>query len=489
MATQSSPRGFSWLSLGVSILIAIGLGVGIAYVMGNAQEKPAVTGQVPPPAPAEAPLPPKIDFLGAGTVAGKTSTYSKDGVNASADLGPDDAMIVWLKMDVPGGGNGGRGGPGGRATNMAASPAALTPAGSGGRGGRGPRAPLTVKDPDGHDYSYSMERKDDGVIALHLKRGYDKKPSYLTVAEVSGDKTIGSWKVENVPAPTLVLPDSALKGTPLGEVQIHEPRRQGGRMTASVHLTAKLAKDQGVVLRPVAASYTPIDASRIRGGGLVSEPGASPFDAPVDLPNAPMARRVSFVMQTYGAVQSVEDVTFKTGRIESRFGQPTLIVDQDEVAKTKSGIKLALTRQDDGPKHQPKKIHTDITIRLLCSGEEMTDRGLEGIVPGIDAEIVQPTPESLGVSKIALSFFIGAMPDGQRVFSSTPTLPKTATPGTFKFGPVLITIRLKVTKAKLLSTQMIVLPVNPKIMPPDTNSGGGGGNAVLAPTPQLRVRG
>lgn len=484
MATQTS-RGFSWVSLGVSILIAVGIGVGIAYYMGTMPEKPVAATQAPPPAPEEAPPPPKIDFFGAGVLAGNTSTLSKEGIKASADLGPADAMIVWVKMDVPnrgGGGQGQRGGPAGLA------PATLAPtAAGGGRGGRGPRVPLTIKDPDGHDYSFSMESKDGGIFALHLKKGYGKKPAYLTIAEMAGDKTVASWKVENIPAPKLVLPDSALTGAPMGEVQIHEGGRPGARVTASVHLTVSLPKNQGVVLHPVAASYAPIDTSRMPNG-LVSKPGANPFDARLNVPNPEMAHRMSFDMQTYESVQTFEDVTFKTARIESRFGQPTLVVDQDEVAKTKSGVKVALTRQDEGPKHQPRKIHSEISIRLMCSGEEMAISGVKGITPGIDAEIIQPTPEALGLTKLSLSFYLGAMPEGQRVFDPVAPPTRTVQAGTFRFGPTPITIRMKVTQAKLVKTQRIVLPVNPKVLPPDT-SGAGGGNAVMAPAPQLRVRG
>lgn len=486
MATQTS-RGFSWVSLGVSVLIAIGIGVGIAYYIGTMPDKPVAATQAPPPAPAEAPPPPKIDFFGAGAMAGNTSTLSKEGVKVSADLSPADAMIVWLRMDIPartGGGQGQRGGPGGVA------PATMAPMASGGGrggGGRGPRVPLTIKDPDGRDYSFSMESKDNGIFALHLKKGYDKKPAYLTITEAAGDKTVGSWKVENVPAPKLVLPDSALTGAPIGEIQIHQGGRPGARVTASVHLTMNLPKNQGVILHPVAASYTPIEASRTPNG-LVSKPGESPFNGRLNVPNPEMAHRMSFDMQTYEAVQTFEDVTFKTARIESRFGQPTLIVDQDEVAKTKSGVKVALTRQDDGPKHKPRTIHPELGIRLMCSGEEMTLRGAPGIAPGIDAEITQPTPESLGLTKLSLSFYLGAMPEGQRVFDPVTPPTRTVPAGTFKFGPTPITIRMKITYAKLVKTQRIVLPVNPKVMPPDT-SGAGGGNAVMAPAPQLRVRG
>jgi hypothetical protein len=479
MATETSPRRFSWTGLIIAVLGASALGVAIPYGLAAfAPDKPAAAAAAPPRAPAVPPAPPKVDFLGPAKVAGTTASLADPA--KTAELGVDDAMIVWLKVDLPEnaappsnqGGVKPIAAPGTAPTPGAAPPAGAAPTaaapGGGGRRGRGPRVPLTVQDQGGQDYSFSLEPKGDKIFALHLKKGYDKKPEYLTIKE-TGVKEGATWKVTDVPAPVVVVPDNALQGAPLGEIQLKPGR--GGRIGASVHLTMALPKDQGVILKPVAASYTTID-NRQPGPGMISKAGESPYDARLNLPNARMARRVSFDMQTYVGVTTTETVTFHSAHIENRFGQPTLIVDKDEVVTTPSGLKVSLPAQDQGPRHQPRKIRSDITIRASYDVSGMKGDSVEGIAEGVYAVLVDPSPTSIGLSRISLGFTPVSQPDGAQVFLSAFPPDVTGTAGTFKYGPVkALTLKVTLTRPKVISTKRIVLPVNPKVFPADPGAG------------------
>jgi len=324
-----------------------------------------------------------------------------------------------------------------------------------------------------------LERKDNGLFALHLKSGYDKKPNSLTVTETAGDKTVGTWKINDVPAPKLVLPDGALTGTPLGSVQLVSGR--GGRIGASVHLTMPLAKDEGVILKPIAASYTPIDTPA-DSPGIVSKAGESPFDGRFNLPNAKMARRVSFDMITYQGVTTTETVTLKSIDIESAFGQPYLSVKSQETETAPSGIKLIAEVQGFAPRRAPRKIYNDVALQVSLDAGALKGDSVPGVAPGITAELVSPTPASLGLSNLRVTSMLVTPSEGENVFgapasSRLPVADANATVKTGLVGPM--TFRITVVRPKIVSTKRIVLPVDPKLI--EGGAGGGGGRASASP--------
>ncbi|MFI5386648.1 MAG: hypothetical protein ACHQ50_11070, partial [Fimbriimonadales bacterium] len=104
MATQTSPGRFSWAHLGLWIVIAAVVGVGGTYAASLFVPEKKVTPEASPAASAQPrtpPPPPKIDFVEAGTMAANQAAFSKGDVHATADLGADDAMVVWVKAETP----------------------------------------------------------------------------------------------------------------------------------------------------------------------------------------------------------------------------------------------------------------------------------------------------------------------------------------------------------------------------------------------------
>lgn len=471
MATDTSPRRFSWAGFGIAIVIAGVLGVAVPYALSSFSSDTTSAKPAPKAAATPPPPPPKMDYLGAAKMSGSVASLASD-PSKTADLASDDAMVVWLKA-VPAAGAAAPAPAGG------AAPAAA--GGGGGRaGGRGPRLPLAVKDEAGEDYAFSVERKEDNIYALHIKKGYSKKPATLTISEMKGKDVVDKWDVKDVPAPVVVLPDDSLKGAPLGEIQLKPGR--GGRLGASVHLTMALPKNQGVILKPIAASYLQIDSSR-PGSILISKQGESPYDGRLAVPNAQMARRVSFDMQTYEAVTTTETVTFHNARLEDRSGQPTLVVENAENATSPSGIKVQLPKQDWGPKRPPRHPKPEITLQITYDPPAVSGGGLVEIAPVLIAELTDPPLASLGLDRIKFTFVANQAAGGADVLLSPTSAPLKGAAGTFKYGPIAnLTLKLTIVKPKILSTKRIVLPVNPKVFPPDPAGGGLGGPAV-APAP------
>ncbi len=478
MATQSAPRRFNVVQFSFVLVIAVILGVGIPYGMAMfASEAKPEMPKAAPAAPAAATPPPKVDFFAAATVTGDEAKVDKDGVKASAKLGMDDATIVFLRAPSlaadSGGGGGGGGGrsapsasmslPDPRPSAVRARSASVGAGGAGGQGGgpRPARLPLTLKDSAGEDYSYFPEALDGGIIAVHVKKGYAKKPESLTLTEAAGGVTYGSWKIDSLPAPTQVLPESALQGQAPGEVQIVPGR--GGRLSASAHLTMSLPNDEGVILHPVAASFTPIDTSRTPNG-IISKAGESPFDGRFNMPNPKMAKRVSFDMETYQAETTTETVSFKSAHIESAFDQPYLVVDADETATSASGLKVTIAKQGTAPKRAPKKVHMYVALDAKFEADTLALGSVKGIVPRVSAEIVQPTPQALGLTGIKLSFGSDGQIRGANVFPGVPVPAMNAPAGTVKTGPVgPLTLKITIVRPKVIASKRIVLPVNPTV--------------------------
>ncbi|HTQ12200.1 MAG TPA: hypothetical protein VMI31_19205 [Fimbriimonadaceae bacterium] len=457
MAANSHSGRTSFLVLVIlAVLVGIGIPVYFTWFTKPAPPKPTTES-----APRTPPPPIKIDFVQPGTVSGTQASFSKDGASATADLQPDDAAVFWLKAEVPQRQAGAGGG------------------GGGGRGGRG-RAfiPLSIKDSAGNDYSFALERKDGGLFALHLKRGYDKKPDSLTVTESSGGKEIGSWKIADIPAPKLLLPDDALKGNPIGIVQLASGR--GGRISASPKLNAPLGQNQGAILHPLEASYTPIDTSRLPNG-LVSKPGDTAFDDSFNLPNGKMARRVSFDMQTYEGVTTTETVALKTVQIQSAFGQPYISVAKDETVATPSGVKLIAHAQANAPRRAPRKPHNDVTLMLNLDVDAL--KPVAGIAPSVSVQLVSPAPATLGLRQIKLETSFLNPSDGADVFAppAAQTLAGAAPDAAVKTGAVApLVFKITIIRPKLVSTKRIVLPVDPKVM--EGGPGGGGNRASARPS-------
>src|ERR1044072_465086 len=267
---DTSPKSFSFTNLAIGVLIAGAIGAGGTYLYaqmtvkeeGGPDPTPApqgtpVVNNNPPPA---APPPAKIELLGAGKVSGAKGTSPDSKVRA--DLAPNDAMIVWLKMEG-----------GARRRQQASAPQAGSVAGAplptAGPGEVGPMAslppergsnmPISVKDDQGREYAFVGERKDEGVVALHPRKGYDTRPKYLEVAQLNDGKVLKTWKVDNVPAPATVLPADSLKGQPEGEIRLQPDAN--GKLGAIVHLDTPVRPNQGFIVKPVAASYTPLSRS------------------------------------------------------------------------------------------------------------------------------------------------------------------------------------------------------------------------------------
>ncbi len=447
MGNQPPPRKFSWAAPVVAAVVAVGVAYGTSEYLGSQPDDPHIKTEATSTAPA---APPKVEFLGAAMPAN-----ASDDAKQAAELGIDDAMIVWMKV----------------------TPAA-------GADARGSMPQLGLKDEKGRDFSVSPRRAGDNMVALHIKKGYDTKPQFLQLTAKSGDKEIGSWKIENIPAPKIVLADSTLSKNAPGIVNLQEGR--GGQLGGLVKIKPALPAGQGMILSPTVASYTAIDASRMRAPLMIA-PGTTDFEGRLPLPNAAMARRVAFDTVTFEGTTTTATATFKTARIENRFGQPTLVVDKDEMVTLSDGTIVTLPAQNAGPRRQPKHIHPEVSLQVLFDASKLGSTELPAVQPSVTMEIVSPAPSAIGLEKYKVMLAgsatrkrgggaasMGGSSAVSAIFAVADSKPATAKGGAFKFGPVPLTLRFTMVRPKVISRGKLVLAVDPKPLPAPARGGGGG---------------
>lgn len=443
-----TPRKLSIVPVAI-VLTAVALGVTyyLASKSVEVKQEPG-PGEIAPgvPRPRVKSVPPKVEFLGAQAFAG-APINPPAGVKDTkpAEPAPDDAMVVWLKVT------------------------ATTPL------SRETMPRLEIKDAEGRLYSAQPERRQGSdLMVLHLKKGYDKPVNSLDITCKIGDNEVGKWKIDKIPAPTRVLPDDALKGTPLGKVIVAPGR--GGRPSVRVEMANAVPAGQGFYLKPVAESFVAFDLKTVESAQVAPKDAAN-YVGRVALPNAGMNKLAAFDMVAFKGESSTETVTFHSAQLVDRFGQPTIVVDQDEVAKTDKGTEVVLPMQDSGPKRAPKKTHPNAKIKVnLHVTPSENDKYISPIAA---AEIVTPDPASLGLEKLDMNLIVqsgGETLKDEGVLTPPVVTIKPGQAGTFKYGPIPnLTLKIQVVRAVLMPKKRIYMPIEKSDTPVDTGGGRGGG--------------
>lgn len=432
----------SWISIGAACIGAAAVAYGATFVLNTEGKKPpAVAAAQPSAAPVKAPV---VKFLGASKVTGKP-VPPPDGLKGDpVDTFSDDAMVVWLKVTTDG---------------------PLT---------RDNSPLLMITDDKNRFYSFSPDRRSDGLIPLHLKKGYDRDVKTLSVTAIFGQESIGHWPIKDVPAPEVAFPDGQAVGSDLGEIVLRPGRRT--RMTANIEMKPLGDKSAGFVLVPIAESHVTLDPKRYIQHFL-AKPGEE-YKSPINLPNATMNQGVMFDLTTYKGVTDTETVTFHNVHLESKFGQPTLIVDADQVGTTDKGHKVKLGKQDNGPFRTPRHVHPYASLRVSFDAEAGADANLPFIKPAVVAEVANPLPSSLGLQAMPIVVDVSASENAEAVFQLSPPV-QNGKSGDFKFGPIGdLTIRLTVLRAKSIDKKRIFLPIR---VSTETPQGGPGLGRPMTP--------
>lgn len=432
---------FPWITVAVVAVAAVGVAYGATFVFAKPEEKL----QKPVAEASDAPvIPPKVEFLGA-VVANGRPMLPPTGKGNPAESYSDDAMVLWFKLT---------------------SEKPLTRANT-------PR--MMITDDQGTLYSATPERRDDGLVALHLQRGYARPLKSLFVNAGVADNALGRWEIKNVPPPVVEFPDSAVMGkNPPGEVVLHPGR---ARPVAQLEMNKIDDKDAGCILMPIAESHAKLDPKRFPQR-IMSIPGDPPLKVRMQIPNAEMNRGVQFDVVDYRGDVQTFTATFHNVSLVDRFGQPTFVVASPETVKTPSGDVVTIDAQDAGPKHAPPATHPRAGLEVNFQPAGATDQAVAFISSTAIAEIQSPTAASLGLESSPVSLSVIEKRSDAKIFH-LPYPPSTGAAGQFKFGPIPeLTLKITVIRPRVTSKRRVILPI---VNSSEPLAGPGGGPGMAAP--------
>lgn len=183
----------------------------------------------------------------------------------------------------------------------------------------------------------------------------------------------------------------------------------------------------------------------LEGTTLVA-PAGTHFGRRLAVPYALEAKLVEVDWTRYRFAEESDVVRIDGLRLVSRMGGTAVVVDRARRIPNRIGATLILPRQDNGPRHPVRHGNPRVAnINLV-----MTPRWMVGSLSDIHqalgprVQILSPSPESLGLSKL-------------RIASQPRIGPKSQ--GPVREGPFSATVRITFYRAVPVQTRRLVLPV------------------------------